>query len=111
MLLGSKSKEVLEMKGQAKVLIPALIGIAILLLAGITGNKLPRVRQATEIAETRAITLENYRHQELGMAFRADADTAAREMGLNIAADLTVELKHQPSRVVAQATAIKRERG
>jgi hypothetical protein len=104
-------KEVLEMKGQAKVLIPALIGIAILLLAGITGNNLPRVRQVTKIAETRAITLEAHRHQELGMAFRTDADTAVREMGLNVAADLSVELKHQPSRVVAQANATKRERG
>ncbi|MCP4000943.1 MAG: hypothetical protein GY727_08525 [Gammaproteobacteria bacterium] len=98
------------MKGQAKVLIPALIGIAILLLAGITGNKLPRVRQVIEIAETRAITLEDYRRQELGMEFRANADTAAHEMVLNVAADLTVELKHQPTRVVAQAITVKRER-
>ena len=111
MLLGSKSKEVLEMKGQAKVLIPALIGISILLLAGITGTHLPRVRQATEIAETRAVTLEDYRRQELGAEFRTDADTAAHEMGLNVAADLTIELKPQPSALVAQATAAKRERG
>ena len=99
------------MKGQAKVLIPALIGIAILLLAGITGNNLPRVRQAKEIMEARAVTLEDYRRQELGTAFRTDADAAARDMGINIAADLAIELKHQPSRVVAQATTLKRERG
>ena len=111
MLLGSKSKEVLEMKGQAKVLIPALIGIAILLLAGITGNNLPRVRQATQIAETRAVTLEDHRRQELGAEFRTDADAAAREMGLNVAADLTIELKHQPSALVAKSIAANRERG
>lgn len=99
------------MKGQAKVLIPALIGIAILLLAGITGIHLPRVRQATEIAETHAVTLEDYRHQELDTAFRAEANTAARDMGLSIAADLALELKHQPSTLFAQATAANRERG
>ena len=45
------------MNSQAKALIPALIGIITLLLAGVTGIDLPRVRQATEIAETRAVTL------------------------------------------------------
>ena len=99
------------MKGQAKLLIPALIGILTLLLAGVTGIDLPRVRQATEIAETRAVTMETYSHQALGTAFRAEADTAVRELSAGITADLAVDLKHQPAVVVAQNTAIKRERG
>ena len=99
------------MNSQAQALIPALIGIITLLLAGVTGFDLPRVRQATEIAETRAVTLETYRHQALGNAFRNDADAVVREMSADIAAELAVELKHQPAVVVAQNTAINRERG
>ena len=100
------------MKSQAKALIPALIGIGSLLLAGVTGLDLPRVRQATEIAETRAVTLETYNRQSLGSAFRTDADAAARDVGNSIAADLAVELKHQPpTAVVAQALADSGDRG
>ena len=99
------------MNSQAKALIPALIGITALLLAGVTGTDLPRVRQASVVAETRAVTLDDYRHQELSDAFRDDADAAARDMGLSIAADLAVELKHQPSVVTANATTAKRDRG
>ena len=99
------------MNSQVKALIPALIGIIALLLAGVTGTDLPRVRQASEIAETRAVTLDDYRHQELGNAFREDADAAARDMGLSIAADLALELKPQPSVVTANATATKSDRG
>ena len=99
------------MKSQAKALIPALIGIVTLLLAGVTGIEMPRVRQATVIAETRAVTLEDYSHQVLGSAFRADADKAVRDMNAGIAADLALELKHQPAVVVAQNTAISKERG
>ena len=99
------------MNSQAKALIPALIGIITLLLAGVTGTELPRVRQATEIAETRAVTLEDYRHQSLGTAFRSDADKAVRDMSAGISADLALELKHQPTVVIAQNPAIKREQG
>ena len=100
------------MNSQAKALIPALIGIITLLLAGVTGVDMPRVsRQATVIAETRAITLEEAYRQDLGNAFRTDADAAAREMGVSIAEDLAVELKHQPSISVAQADTAKHERG
>jgi hypothetical protein len=99
------------MKGQAKLLIPALIGILTLLLAGVTGIELPRVRQATEIAETRAVTMETYSRQALGTAFRTEADEAVRDLSAGITADLAVDLKHQPTVVVAQNTAIKRERG
>jgi hypothetical protein len=98
------------MNGQTKNLILALVGIVTLLLAGVVGINLPRVKQATSIAETRAVTMEDYRHQTLGNAFRAGADAAVREMSQSIAADLTVELKHLPSVVVAQNAASYRER-
>jgi hypothetical protein len=103
-------KEAIQMNGQAKALIPALIGIIILLLVGITGFDMPRVRQATVIAETRAVTLENSRHQALGTAFRIEADAAVRELNADIAAELVMELKHQPAVVVAQNTTTKRDR-
>jgi hypothetical protein len=99
------------MKGQTKALIPALIGITVLLLAGVTGTHLPRVRQVTAIAETQAITLEDYRHQALETSLLNDADLAAREMGVSIAADLAVELKHQPATLTAQSATTKRDRG
>jgi ferric-dicitrate binding protein FerR (iron transport regulator) len=100
------------MIGQNKALILAAIGIVAVLLAGLTGTDLPRTRQAnTAVAETRAITLEDRSRHELDTAFRADADTAAREMGLSIAADLTVELKHKPSVAIAQNLLGKYDRG
>ncbi len=99
------------MNSQTKTLILALGGIVALLLAGVSGIDLPRVRQATSIAETRAVTMEDYRHQTLGNAFREDADAVAREMSQSIAADLTVELKHLPSVVVAQNASTYRDRG
>ena len=100
------------MNSQAKALIPALVGITALLLAGVTGTDLPRLsRQATSIAEVRAVTLEDYNHQVLGTSIRTDADAAALDMSEGIAADLAVELKHQPSVVVAQANTAKGDRG
>jgi hypothetical protein len=97
------------MKGQAKILIPAAIGILTLLLAGLMGIDMPRVRQATEIAETRAV-LNGGNALALDTAFRADADNAARSMGMSITGDLVVELKHQPSIKIASATDVKRDR-
>ncbi len=99
------------MNGQTKIVILALGGIVTLLLAGVAGIDLPRVRQATTIAETRAVTMEDYRHQALGNAFREGADAAVSEMTQSITADLTVELKHVPSVEVAQNAAGYRERG
>jgi hypothetical protein len=104
------SQEVRKMKGQAKTLIPVLLGIVTLLLAGVMGIQMPRVRQATEIAETRAVLLgENA--LELDTAFRTEADAAVRDMGMSIVADLAVDLKHQPSIKIASATSVKRDRG
>ena len=92
------------MNGQAKALIPALIGIITLLLTGITGIKLvPGEQQAIQIAETRAITQEAYSRQELGTAIRDGADAAALQTGIGVAADLAVELKHVPANVIAMS--------
>lgn len=92
------------MNGQAKVLIPALIGIITLLLTGVTGIRfLPGEQQAIQIAETRAITLEAQNHQALATAFRDGADAAALQMEIITAADLAVELKHVPAVLVAKS--------
>jgi len=96
------------MNGQAKVLIPALIGIFTLLLTGITGiSFLPGEQQAIQIAETRAITLEAQNRQVLGTAFRSGADAAARQIEVVTAADLAIELKHVPVLLVAQSAPAK----
>jgi len=96
------------MNGQAKVLIPALIGIITLLLTVVTGiSFLPGEQQAIQIAETRAITLEANNRQVLATAFRDEADAAALQMEIGVAADLAVELKHVPTaRVAATDSAI-----
>lgn len=100
------------MKGQAKALIPALSGIITLLLAGITGCiSTPGEQQAINIAETRAVTIEQCRHQELGAAFRMEADAAARQTGLSIAADLAVELKLNAVPTLATAESVHRDKG
>ena len=95
------------MNGQAKALILASIGIITLLLTGITGiSFLPGEQQAIQIAETRAITLEEQSHQVLATPFRDDADTAALQMEIGTAEDLAVELKHVPAKLVAAADSL-----
>ena len=92
------------MNGQTKALIPALIGIITLLLTGIAGTLvLPGEQQAIQIAETRAITLEQKSHQELATAFREDAEAAAVQTSMDIAADLAVELRHSPAVLTAMS--------
>ena len=91
------------MNGQAKALIPASIGIITLLLTGITGIRIvPGEQQAIQIAETRAITVEARAHQELASAFRDSADSAATQMGEDVAADLAVRLERPLPALVAQ---------
>ena len=98
------------MNGQAKASIPALIGIITLLLAGIAGLSLMSgEQQAIQIAETRAITLEDKSHNELATVFRADADAAAVQTTIDIAADLAVELKHSPSNLIAMSEAATKQ--
>ncbi len=100
------------MNGQAKALVPALIGIITLLLTGITGcGSTSGEQQAINIAETRAVTIEQHRYQELDTAFRMEADKAAREIRLEIATDLAVDINSDSFVQLAAAQAAHRERG
>lgn len=99
------------MKGQAKALIPALIGIVPLLLAGITGYVNRSGEQIADIAETYAVTVEDHQRKALADSVRADADAAANTMCNEIVADLAVELTYTPSHLVASSDAIVNERG
>jgi hypothetical protein len=90
------------MNGQAKALIPALIGIITLLLTGITGMQLvPGEQQTISIAETRAITLEAKSRQTLGTAISDAANAAALQTQIDVAADLAVALKSNPPTLFA----------
>ena len=92
------------MNGQVKQLVPGLIGIFALLLTAIVGiSALPSEQQARQIAETPAITLENLSRQELAVGFHADAAAAAIETGMDIAADLAVDLNRSPSTLTAMS--------
>jgi len=100
------------MNGQAKAVIPALIGIVPLLLAGITGYvNSSGEQQATNIAETRAMTIEQHQRAQLADAVRADAKVAARELSDDVVADLSVKLTAAPSLLIAASDAYGRERG
>jgi hypothetical protein len=100
------------MKGQARAMIPALIGITPLLLAGITGYVISSGgQQNTNIAETRAVTFEQHQRMELANSVRADAKAAAKEIGDNVAAELVIELTHTPSMLLAVSDAEMKERG
>lgn len=93
------------MKGQAKALIPALIGIAPLLLAGITGYvKSSGEPQATHIAAASTVTDEQRLRMDLADSFRADAEAAAKDMHDSVAEDLAVKLTYTPSLLVAAST-------
>ena len=100
------------MKGQAKALIPALIGITPLLLAGITGYvKSSGGQQTARIAEAGTVTFEQHQSIALADEVRADAKAAAKELSDNVAADLIIELTHSPSMLVASTEANDKERG
>jgi len=91
------------MKGQAKALIPASIGIAILLLTGISGVVLkPGEQQATYTA-SQSVDPDQGRNEMLGAAFRSSADTAALQTSADVAADLAIDLRRAPGNVVAKA--------
>jgi len=100
------------MKGQAKALIPALIGITPLLLAGITGYvNSSGGQQTTAIAETRALTAEQQQRMVLADAVHDGAESAAMHLSEEVAADLTVELTVTPSLLIASSNANANERG
>ena len=90
------------MNGQTKALILASIGNITLLLTGITGMQfVSGEKQATRIAETRAITMEAQSRQTLTTAFRDGANKAALQTEIDVAADLAMELKHAPLMLTA----------
>ena len=100
------------MNGQTRALIPALIGIIPLLLAGITGYvNSSGGQQITDIAETYAVTFEQHQRMELADAVRADAECAANKLADEVVADLAIELTHTPSLLIASSEAEANERG
>jgi hypothetical protein len=100
------------MKGQAKAMIPALIGIVPLLLAGITGFvNSSGGQQTTAIAETRAVTLEEHQRMQLGDSVRADAEAAADALFDDVAADLSVGLTYSPTLLIASSDGGLNDRG
>ena len=100
------------MKGQAKALIPALIGITPLLLAGITGYVNSSGGQQTPaIAETQALTAEQHQRKVLAEAVYDGAEAAAMKLSGDVAEDLTVELTYTPSLLIASSSANANDRG
>ena len=92
------------MNGQARALIPAVIGILPLLLAGITGFvNSSGEQQITDIAETYAVTAEQHQRMNLADSVRADAECAANKLGDDVVADLAIELTHTPSYLIASS--------
>lgn len=91
------------MKGKAKALVPASIGIAVLLLVGISGVFLqPGTQQAT-FTVIQPVTAETGQHQNLDAAIRSDADKAALQTYMDVAADMATDLQRPPQYVIAQA--------
>lgn len=91
------------MKGQAKALIPALIGIAILLLTGISGVFLPTGEQSGTATMSKAASPEKGRREILSAAIRSDADTAALQTYRDVAADIATDLQRPPKYMTAKA--------
>lgn len=100
------------MKGQARAMIPALIGIAPLLLAGITGYvNSSGGQQATHIAAISKVTEGQRLRMELADSIHTDARLAAEEIRDSVTADLAVKLTRTPSRLMALADAEPKDRG
>ena len=89
------------MKGQAKALIPALIGIAI--LTGISGVFLPTGEQPATATMSPAASSEKGQRSLLGAAIRSDADTAALQTYRDVAADMATDLQRPPKYMTAKA--------
>lgn len=90
------------MKGQAKALIPALIGIAILLLTGISGEFFPSgERQATTTANSAAGSAVQ-KCATPCTSLRSAADKAALQTYSDVAEAMATDLR-SPGYLVAQA--------
>ncbi len=57
------------------------------------------------------MTLEQHQRLQLADAVRADADAAAKQLCNDVVADLSVDLVHAPSLLVASSDAGADERG
>lgn len=100
------------MKGQIKALIPGIIGIAPLLLAGTMGYiQNPGAEQAINIATTHAVTPAAQRHLVLDTAMQNGAHEAANAMSNRVARDLSRQLERKQPAVLANATVTGEERG
>ena len=91
------------MQGKAKALVPALIGIAILLLTGISGVFLQPGEQQVTFTVSQAVTPEKGQRQNLDAAIRSDADKAALQTYMDVAADMATDLQRPPQYVIARA--------
>jgi hypothetical protein len=91
------------MKGQAKALIPALIGIAILLLTGISGVFLPTGERPATSTMSQAAGPEQGQREILSAAIRSEANTAALQAYRNVAADIATDLQRPPKYMISKA--------
>jgi len=91
------------MKGKAKALVPASIGIAILLLIGISGIFLRPGQQHATFTVSQAVTPEKGQRQNLDAVIRSDANKAALQTYMDVAADMATDLQRPPRYVIAQA--------
>lgn len=93
------------MKGKTKALIPASIGIAILLLAGISGVLLQPAEEQVTFTVSQVASPAKGQSQNLDATIRSDADQAALQTYMDVAADMATDLQRPPRYVIAQADA------
>lgn len=91
------------MKGKAKALIPASIGIAILLLAGVSGVLWQPDEEQVTFTVSQAAGSAKGQRQNMDAAIRSDADQAALQTYMDVAADMATDLQRPPQYVIAQA--------
>jgi len=99
------------MKGQLRALIPAVIGIAPLLLAGIVGYVQNPGEQPATDSETRTHAYTDSQQLTLAEQMRSGADVAATQIAVTIAADLALEVENKPVNQVASTKVAGKERG
>ena len=91
------------MNGKTKALISASTGIAALLLTGISGIFWEAGEQQVIFTVSQTVTPQKGQRQSMDAAIRNDADTAALETYMDVAADMATDLQRPPQYVIAQA--------
>jgi hypothetical protein len=91
------------MKGTTKALISASMGIAILLLIGISGVFLKSGEPQVTFTVSQPVSPAKGQHQNLDAAIRSDADKAALQTYMDVAADMATDLQRPPQYVIAKA--------